>query len=283
MDHQNKQDGNKEVNLICDGHVHFFPEKLYYAVHDWFSRLGWRIPYRWPPQQKKQYLLDAGIKKAFLLAYAHKPDMSLEVNRWIRDFVAPDDFFFPFGCVHPGDTDLKKVLRVSLQDYGFFGFKLHLLVTGFRANDERLFPIYEAVLEWQKAVVIHATTYPMPRDNLNVKYIERLLYRYPDLQVMVPHMGFYETEIYAELLQEYPGLYLDTAFLLENPKFAVPMDTVKEMILRFPDRIVYGSDFPVLEVPPLESLESIFRFNLDPAVERKVLWENAHAFLRQHT
>ena len=264
---------------ICDGHVHFFPETLYYAIHDWFSRAGWKLPYRWPPEKKKQYLKDTGVSRAFLLVYAHKPDMSMAVNQWVRDFAAADDFFFPFGCVHPSDADLKNVLRTSLDRWGLHGFKLQLLVNGLRADDERLFPIYEAVLERQKAVIIHATPFPMPQDNLKVKYVVRLLHRYPQLKLIIPHMGLYDTDIYADLLKEYPNLYLDTAFLFGNQKFPVPMDTVKEMLLRFQDRIIYGSDYPILENSPKESLQAFYSLNLSKEIERKILWENAHDFL----
>ncbi len=272
-------DCDNAQELICDGHVHFFPEKLYYAVHDWFFSVGWKIPYRWPPEKKKQFLKETAVSKAFLLVYAHKPDMSMKINRWVRDFAAVDDFFFPFGCVHPRDSDLKKVLRTALDDYGFHGFKLQLLVTGFRADDERLFPVYEAVLERQKAVVVHATSFPMPQDNLNVRYVERLLHRYPEMKMVIPHMGLYETHVYADLLKEYPGLYLDTAFLFGTQKFPVPMDTVEEVIHRFPDRIIYGSDFPLLENSPAESVREFHSLNLGNEIERKILWENAHAFL----
>ncbi len=280
MEHIQKEYETKTKDPVCDGHVHFFPEKLYYAVHDWFTRLGWKLSYRWPPGEKKRLLQDTGISRAFLLVYAHKPDMSLELNRWVRDFTAVDDFFRPFGCVHPGDAELKKVLRLALDDYGFHGFKLHLLVTGFRADDERLFPVYEAVQERQKAVVMHATSYPMPRENLDVRCVERLLHRYPGLRLIIPHMGFYETEVYAELMEEYQGLYLDTAFLLDNRQFPVSMETVKKMILRFQDRVIYGSDFPVLEISPAESLQAFYRLNLGHDIERKVLWENARDFLQ---
>ncbi len=268
-----------EQHPVCDGHVHFFPEKLYYAVHDWFSRAGWKIPYRWPPDKKKQFLKDTGVDKAFLLVYAHKPDMSLEINRWVYEFAAEDDFFFPFGCVHPRDSNLKNVLHTALDEYGFYGFKLQLLVKGFRADDEKLFPVYEAVMERQKAVVIHATTFPLPQDNLGVKYVERLLCRYPELNLVIPHMGLYESHVYAELLEEYPGLYLDTAFLFDTHKFSVPLGTVKEIIIRFPDRILYGSDFPFLESSPAESVKTLCSMNLGHELERKLLWDNAHNFL----
>ncbi len=270
---------NIKKGPICDGHVHFFPETLYYAICDWFTRVGWKLPYRWPPEKKKQYLMDTGVNRAFLLVYAHKPDMSMAVNQWVRDFTAADDFFFPFGCVHPGDTDLKNVMRTSLDEWGFHGFKLQLLVTGLRADDERLYPIYEAVLERQKSVIIHATTFPIAQDNLNVKYVVRLLHRYPQLKLIIPHMGLYDTGVYADLLKEYPGLYLDTAFLFGNKKFPAPMDTVKAMLLRFQDRVIYGSDYPILEYSPKESLQSFFNLNLDRETERKILWENAHVFL----
>ncbi len=267
--------------LICDGHVHFFPEKLYYAVHDWFSVRSWEIPYRWTSQQKKAYLIKNGITCAFLLAYAHKPDMSTEVNRWVRDFVSLDGFFYPFGCVHPNDSGLQQVLRTTLDDFDFCGFKLHLLLMELRADDEKLFPIYEAVIERNKAVIIHATTYPYIEKYLGVKYVERLLKRYPGLKIVIPHMGLYESEFYANLLYEYPGLYLDTALLFGTSKFPVPLETVENMIKSFPDRIIFGSDFPLIEKDPILGIKQIEKFSLGDEIERKIFWENAHSLLNK--
>ncbi len=267
---------------ICDGHVHFFPEKLYYAVHDWFSSKGWDIPYRWPAEQKKGFLKNNGITRAFLLAYAHKPDMSMEVNRWVHYFVSVDEFFYPFGCVHPDDAELKHVLKTSLDDFNFCGIKLQLYLLGLRADDEKLFPIYEAVIERKKAIIIHATSFPLPKDNLNVKHVERLLSLYPDLNVLIPHMGLYESEIYAELLCNYPRLYLDTAFVFNNiEKFPIPMDIVESMICCFSDRIIYGSDFPLLENDPFIGIRHICRFSLGYEIEHKIFWKNAHSFLNK--
>lgn len=265
---------------LCDAHVHIFPEKLFQAILGWFDRVGWNIPYRWPPEKHREFLQEIGVKKAFLLVYAHKPDISAEINRWVRDFTSGGDFFYPFGCVHPGDRGLSGIIKRALDEFGFYGFKLQLLVTPFRPDDERLFPIYEGVLERGKAVVIHATSFPFPEEHLKVKYMERLLSRYPRLKLVIPHLGFYENRIYAELMEEYPGLYLDTAFVLgEQKKFPLPKEEIKWMLQRFPGRILYGSDYPILENHAEKGLEYLRHLKLSEDVLRQILWENAHRFL----
>ena len=45
----------------------------------------------------------------------------------------------------------------------------------------------------------------------NVKYIEDVLKRYPQLRICVPHFGSDEEEEYFGLLPRFPNLYLDSA------------------------------------------------------------------------
>lgn len=270
-----------EDTPICDAHVHIFPERLYNAIYQWFCRRGWDILYNMPPAKNKEFLQEIGVKKAFLLVYAHKPGIAEDINRWVRDFSATsEEFFYPFGCLHPQDRDMEKLVKKALDEYNFHGFKLQLLLNNVRPDDDRLFPLYEALIERQKAVVIHATTYPVQVDFLGVKYIEKLLHRYPELKLLIPHMGLYEHRIYEELLQEYRGLYLDTAFVFGNKMFSAPYEELKEMMFRVPGRILYGSDFPILDHNPGEAVRTIKGFQLGEENERRIFWENAHEFVR---
>ncbi len=273
-------DKTMENRPICDAHVHIFPEKLYNAIYEWFSSRGWHILFRMPPEKKREFLQEMGVRKAFLLVYAHKPGIAGDLNRWLRDFsAASGGFFYPFGCLHPQDRDMGGIVEKALGEFDFCGFKLQLLVNRVRADDERLFRAYEELLERQKGGVIHATTYPVEEEFLGVKYIEKILNRYPGLKLLVPHMGLYEHHIYEELLREYRGLYLDTAFIFGNKRFPAPLGELKEMMLRFPDRILYGSDFPILDHDPREAIRAIKGFQLGEENERRIFWENAQEFI----
>ena len=151
---------------------------------------------------------------------------------------ARNPWLVPFGAVHPLDRDLKLVLKEALVKFKFAGLKLHFLVMPYRPDDERLFPVYEALLEQKRALVLHAGSFPLPaEDRLGSRYVLRLLSRYPGLQLVVSHLGLYDLEAYREMLEAFPGLYLDTAFVFQNGAFPLPMEQIRRLILDFPGRI----------------------------------------------
>lgn len=266
---------------LFDGHIHLFPDKMMRAVFKYFrDQYGWLLPFQPSPAALAEYLRGQNVSRALALAYVHKPDLSRAVNNWLADFTAGRDWLVPFGSVHPLDRDLDLVLKEALDIYGFPGLKLHCLVQGYRPDDEKLFPIYEFVLERSRAVVIHAGSFPVPaEERLGLRYISRLLRRYPGLNLIIPHLGLYEMDGFAELLPLYPGLHLDTAFVFQNKTYDPPVDEILELIHRYPDRIIYGSDFPFIQEDPRYGLGRILELGLTEELLGGLFFDNAARFL----
>lgn len=267
---------------LCDSHVHLFPEKLLRAIYGFFRQhYGWELPFPADPDRLAVLLQEQGVGRAFALAYIHKPDLSRSLNRWLYDFSARNPWLVPFGAVHPLDRDLKLVLKEALVKFKFAGLKLHFLVMPYRPDDERLFPVYEALLEQKRALVLHAGSFPLPaEDRLGSRYVLRLLSRYPGLQLVVSHLGLYDLEAYREMLEAFPGLYLDTAFIFQNEAFPLPMEQIRRLILDFPGRILHGSDFPFIAGSPLQGVARLLQWRLPEQIYRQLFYANALSFLK---
>ncbi len=272
---------NNKPEPLIDSHVHFFPEKMIKAIFDFFhERYQWDPPFSTNPETLLQDLEKQGVEKAFSLAYTHKPGLSQELNRWLARFSSDNPWLIPFGAVHPLDPDLRSIVIECLDQYRFPGMKLHCLVQQCRPDDKRLDPLYEAIVERSKGVVIHAGSFPQPcKEHLGIDHITRLLKRFPRLNLIIPHLGLHDLLGYRRLLEEYEGLYLDTSFVFQNRGFIPPLDEIVDVLLAFPDRIIYGSDYPFILETPQNGINRILELDLPPENYKGLFYGNAKSFL----
>ncbi len=263
---------------IWDAHVHLFPEKLQTAIFQWFSRNNWNIPHtNLKLKEYPEYLRTMGVEGAYLLTYAHKPNMSIELNKWVQDFCRQYAWFIPFACIHPGDHNIEENIRIVLDEWDFAGFKLQLPVQQFAANDPGLNAVYEGAHKRQKPVIIHAGTAPYSQSDplIGLGHLEDTMNRWPELKVVIPHFGLYEEDTAISLVEKFPNVYLDTSWALGNPKENLPTDYLVYYMEKYPDKFLYGSDFPFIEQTPEEQLRVLLNMGLSKATLSKILYENA--------
>jgi len=266
------------VEKIWDAHVHLFPDRLFEAIWRWFADVGWHIPYAgWELDRYVAALREMGVERAFLLTYAHKPDISLELNRWVRDACRRYDCFVPFACIHPFDNNLEQVISTVFDDWGFAGFKLQLAVQQYAADDPAWEPVYRAAAERQKPVIIHAGTAPYSQHDplLGLDHLARVMEKRPELKVVIPHLGFYEFDKALLLLESYPNIYLDTSWTLGTVQNDLPVEKLLEYMERYPQRFLYGSDFPIIEYKLASGLEILLGLGLTAKTLRRVVYDNA--------
>lgn len=261
---------------LWDAHVHMFPERLFRAIWGWFEENGVPMPYKGLDcEELTGRLKNMGVERAFLLIYAHKPDVSAEINSWGARFCQDNPFYLPFGCVHPGDSNLGGVMEDALDRHGLLGFKIHYMVCGMRADDPGFTPVYRALESRGKILVAHAGTAPLPKPWLGLEIFERVLDSHPGMLVQLAHLGHFELDRVARLMRKYPNLYLDTAWAMGNSVFQVDLGAVRDLIMEFPERIVYGSDFPIIMEDPRLTVEKIINLSLPGDITEAVFWGNA--------
>lgn len=225
-----------------------------------------------------QYLTDFGAEKFFVLNYAHKANMSLSLNQWTSETCRQIPGAVPFGTIHPDDDNLVEVVKRSLTDFGLYGIKLQLNVQRFRADDERIFPVYEKVIELGKCMIIHTTTAPIHDEFVGVKYMRNVMKRYPKLKVVIPHMGLRESQEFFDLMAEYPGIWLDNSAVYSYSMGLEP-DFSVDRLVQFQDRILYGSDFPQVWFDPKLAVDRFLESELSEGIRHKIFYENGISFL----
>lgn len=267
---------------VIDAHVHLFPDPLFGAVWEWFSRFGWPVRYQMPADALLDFLYQRDIDHVVGLIYAHKPGAARELNR----FMAQACRNYPgrltgLGTVFPGEPDAAAIMEDAFA-MGLAGIKLHAHVQCFDMNGPEMAVVYEACAAAGRPLVMHvgkepkSPAYPCdPYELCAAEKLEPILKQYPDLRICVPHLGGDEFAAYARLIENYDNLWLDTAMVITDylpMKGRLPLGEMRI------DRILYGSDFPNIPYAWDRELKALEQEGLSADELRQVLSANATAF-----
>jgi predicted TIM-barrel fold metal-dependent hydrolase len=262
-----------------DFHVHLFPDDFFEAIWDFFKReYGMEIVHQLYARECIEYLREHGVGTVVYSNYAHTPEAAGVLNEWNMKLLDAHRDVHCFAAFHPDEKDALPTARDLLEHPGVLGFKLHFLVQPFSPDDERLFPLYELVTNRGKRLLLHIGTGPIGNERVGAKFAKRLLARYPSLSVTIAHMGAFEFEEFFALLETHPGLFLDTAFCFLPGNFRM-YRLGTDLLERYSDRLLYGSDFPNIFHHRDEEITALEAMNLSPEFYRRVFKNNAERLL----
>jgi uncharacterized protein len=267
-----------------DVHVHLHPPRLAGAISRHFAGIGWRPSHGWDPEAVASTLRAHGVEQFCCLSYAHRAGMARSINEWMAETGREISAAVPFGTVHTDDPDCAAVAREALGDLGLAGLKIHCSVQRIPPDDPRLVPVYEAVLAADRVMMLHAGTLPYRDEHTGIDRVRPVMERFPELRVCIAHLGAHDHRAFLELTERYPNLYLDTTMALapaaKDYVQAEPDAVADAEIIRAQDRILFGSDFPLLPYAYEEERRWAVTRGLPERVQRKIFYENALAFLR---
>jgi uncharacterized protein len=266
-----------------DAHTHLHPERLSRAIRRWFAdHSNWTLEYPSEPELVARFLRARGVERFVFFSYAHKAGIARELNAWLHATAEKLPDAQALGTVHPDDPDMLSVADEALDAYGFKGFKFHINVQRFYPDDPRVLPVYERLLARGGVLLIHVGTAPWPNGFDGYPRFERVMEMFPELRVIVAHMGSWETRQFFELMERCPNLCLDTtmAFAPIRPEHQHlhrlnEIDVRNEDLVRWQDRIVFGSDFPILPYPYEDERDALWQRDLPMSVYQKIFHDNA--------
>lgn len=265
---------------VVDAHVHIFPDFLFDAVWGWFDQFGWPVRYRLYTEELIAFLLQRGIRHIVALQYAHKPGVATELNQYMRRLVRKNNAVTGMATVFPGEPGARDILEAAFKD-GLKGVKLHSHVQCFEMDSPGMHAIYRVCCDHALPLLIHAGREPKspayPCDPYTLCHwtnVERVLLNYPDLKLVVPHLGADEFEAYHRLLDRFDNLWLDTTMVLAD---YLPIANPPDISRMRPERLMFGTDFPNIPYAWDRELRQLNALGLDANLLRQVLSENAMA------
>jgi predicted TIM-barrel fold metal-dependent hydrolase len=140
----------------------------------------------------------------------------------------------------------------AVTKWGMKGLKLHP-TTRYYPDDPICYPVYQKALDLQVPIIIHAGNQPAPlaAKFAEPKYIDTVAADFPDLKIVVAHVGHGWWRETLDLASMKPNLYVDFSgwqgVFQHDPKYVAGMlrsaiDTLG------PWRVLFGSDGALLNV-----------------------------------
>ncbi len=273
--------------VYIDSHCHFFPPQIFKSIWDFFevpdedgNQRGWDIKYKLTADAQIKVLENHRVKYFTTYNYAHKTGIAEYINDWTYELIRKTKQALPFGCVWPEDTNRVEYIQKLFDEYKFLGIKLQLLVQNFYPDDDRMQEIYKIVVDRGKWITFHVGTAPYHNQYVGIKNFMKFIEKYPNINVIVAHLGIYETHKFFNMLDKFNNLYLDTAMVYLPKTFTKKWKEnveppSEEELLSYEDRILFGSDFPLISYDYSCSAEGLLNLDLPKSFYEKVFYENA--------
>ncbi|MFD1826906.1 MULTISPECIES: amidohydrolase family protein [Mumia] len=268
---------------LFDTHVHFLPPRVMDKVWGYFDAVGpltgrpWPIRYRWPVEERADYLGRIGVLRYSALPYAHKPGIAEYLNTWSAEFAAAHGNALRSATFYP-EPEAASYVRARIEA-GVDVFKTHVQVGDFDPTDPLLDDVWGALSDSQTPVVVHAGSGPAPGTYTGPELIGKVMAAFPNLPMIVAHMGIPEYEDFLAMAERYPQVRLDTTMVFTDfTEETAPYP--RDLLARLRDlqpRVLLGSDFPNIPYAYAHQVEGLVRLDLGDDWLRDVLWRNGLA------
>ncbi len=261
--------------MIIDVHTHIFPDKI---ALDVVPKMAKEAKITEALDGRLSSLLDsmkkAGIDVSWLQPVATKPQQVDKINAWMEEIRS--ESIVAFGAVHPEYENLSDLIH-ELSSRGFPGIKIHPEYHAIKPTDPKWFPLYEAVIEEKMIILFHAGyDIGIPTINSTPIQFAQLMKRYPDLMMILAHMGGFEQ--WDEVLNDLCGsnAYLDTSYVFGHCSDELFMKMVERHGV---DKVVFGTDSPWADQK--KDIEHLKQLSFPKEELNQILGINAQQMLKK--
>jgi predicted TIM-barrel fold metal-dependent hydrolase len=198
--------------------------------------------------------------------------------------VAPERFALtcsvdPLRDLYEAVQEIDKCARE-----GFTACKLYPTYDHFYPADERLFPIYEKLIEHDMLLQVHMGWTPCL--NAPMKYqmpylLDDVAAKFPEMRILIAHMGWPHYEECMALIAKWENLHADIAYWgWFGPEYVLKVLKQFGRLCGF-DKLVYGSEnsHTVVGLEMMRGLKNTAgQLGIEPipdADTEKIMWKNA--------
>jgi uncharacterized protein len=208
----------------------------------------------WPATQNVDKAIVFGIR-------AFHSDLS-SPNDYIADYIkAHPEKLIGFAAVDPTHDNVCETLEHAIGDLKLRGVKLGPIYQNIHPMDERMLPVYSFCEKRNLPILIHqGTTFPRKaplKFSLPI-LLEDVAMQFPDLKMVIAHMGHPWIDDTIVLIRKQPNFFADISALHYRPwQFYNALISAKEYGVL--DKLLFGSDFPF--TTPEATMQSLRNFN----------------------
>jgi len=250
--------------MIVDCHVNIWEDR--HVLPLWREQMQRVRPGGVPPKADAKTLAKAmkGVDKAIVFALRYGDSAGIEsddettaaaVKAYPRKFVG-------FAYVDPRRKDYMELLRHAVEDLGLRGVKYGPIYNGVPLGDKRMAPIYDYCVKHDLPLTMHmGTTFAVnaPVELGRAIHVDPIAERWPDLKMILAHMGHPWYEECIVVIRKRPNVYAEVSALFYRPwQYWNILVTAQEYLVT--DKIFFGTDFPFTNVEDsIKGLKSVNR------------------------
>lgn len=191
----------------------------------------------------------------------------------LLDTLAPHgDRFAVFASVDPEDPEYEAKFGTYVATGQVYGMKIHPSLAGPMPTSERMFELIDLARKHHLPVIIHTGTFPFPlcEGADNALALEYVIRDFPDVPIVLAHIGWDQHDHVLALGHDYPNVYTDTSW--QSP--TIIREAISAMGV---ERVLFGSDFPLFSQ---ESALAVLLEAVPPEQLRRIGHDNGAALLR---
>jgi predicted TIM-barrel fold metal-dependent hydrolase len=266
--------------MVVDFHTHCFPD---YLARRAISKLAAGIDVE--PQTDgtvsglRRSMKDAGISISVVQPVATRPQQVRGINVWAvaeqAKQTSNDQKLLFFGSLHPDLADWQEEIRRIKED-GLHGVKFHPDYQDFFVDEERMWPIYEALFRDGLIILFHAGVDIglSPPVHCTPEGLSKVLQQFPGGRIVAAHMGGYQCWDGVERHLAGKDVFFDTSY-----SFADLGASGMTRLIRAhgSDKVLFGTDSPWTSQKG--SVASIQNLDLPAGDKERILYGNAFSLL----
>ncbi|MHA1907126.1 MAG: amidohydrolase family protein [Candidatus Thorarchaeota archaeon] len=211
-----------------------------------------------PASSLKQAMETAGVERAIILpidsALNQEMPLSLtEKTEWHVNEIAGDASLYTFVGIDPrrGEEGVAELER-AITEKGCIGWKLYP-PNGFYPDEDEFYPFYEKATELGIPILLHqgfTSRYKHVKYARPV-YVDKVAADFPKLKIILAHVGAPWVDETLMVTAKNPNVSVDVSgwqmFATRSPLKFYQMIVDAKAFRVFPNRMLWGSDFPLFE------------------------------------
>jgi hypothetical protein len=187
------------------------------------------------------------VDKAIVFGFQAKKSGYSIPNEFVADYARKHSGkIIGFASVDPNNLNASKELRKCVKTLGLRGLKLGPIYQHFSVSSAKAMRLFGVANDLEIPIVIHqGTTFVR---NAPLKYanpidIEDVALAYPELKIVIAHLGHPWEDETAVLVRKQPNVFTDISAVHPRPfRMYNKLMTFKEYHVM--DKIIFGTDFP---------------------------------------
>ena len=236
------------------------PDRAVSSVYDWDEYLQEQVP------ADKTIVFGIAWYPGERTGGVNGPDEASDMPGNVNDKTSAFANAYPerligFMSLHPHDPHALDELERARGDLGLRGIKMGANYQNFHPLESRALAIYERAQSYGLPILFHQGTSPVrpaPIRYAHPLLMDEVAMRYPDLRIIMAHLGHPWTVDSAVVVRKHPNVFADISGLFYRP-FGFYEAMIKATEWNVLDKLLFASDFPVTTAT--EAFDNLRRVN----------------------